>query len=319
MICPTTQLFLPGNRLCEGPQRMMENCVKHLAFKSTNSSLAKKISLIPDSAIRLMQHTLLLYPKLQVGHLADLAALTKRTRYIVEQVNRAKRVIVSNGFMHTILQKHGVAAAIIRKIPFGISPFETVDACPQSDNSALRVGFIGTLNFHKGAHILIKAVRELSNSRRIQVSIYGNRDQFPNYVLMLDEIVGNDARIDFKGTFPSDQIGRVLGSLDLLVVPSLWYENTPLVIHQAHAARVPVIASNLGGMNEVVRDRQNGFLIQPGNTGQLSAILESLIDNRSVLEKIRSKIEPPLMIDRYADLIEEQYHAAVNCEVRDNS
>ena len=81
---------------------------------------------------------------------------------------------------------------------------------------------------------------------------------------------------------------EVLDGIDILVVPSLWVENTPLVIYSAQAAGCPVIASDFPGMSEVVINNENGFLFAPGDTTELAEKLLVLINDRTALNNMRS-------------------------------
>jgi glycosyltransferase involved in cell wall biosynthesis len=171
----------------------------------------------------------------------------------------------------------------------------------------LRIGFIGTLSYHKGAHVLAEAVRKLSADKRFKVKIYGALEQFPEYAEILRAIAGEDERIEFCGTFPHDKIGEVLNGIDVLIVSSLWYENTPLVIHSAQAAKVPVVATNLGGMNEVVINGVNGFLFEKGDAGGLAEIILTLCNNASLVERLSNHARTPKSILTYADELEELY------------
>ena len=112
----------------------------------------------------------------------------------------------------------------------------------------LRIGFIGTLYHHKGAHVLLEAVRSLPTEMPLKVKIYGDLEQFPEYARLLRSLAGDDRRIEFCGTFANSSIGEIFCDLDVLVIPSLWYENSPLTLSFAQAARVPVVATNSEGM-----------------------------------------------------------------------
>lgn len=317
MICPTTQLLLPDGCLCNGPQKMLENCIKHLSTKSSKAFVSDIIQKMPNKLIRGITYLLSWSPQLHFGPLANLYALTKRPKYILKQINQAKRIIVTNRFMRSMLQDNGVEQDLIMNMPFGIKRVKRIDESSRQKNETLQIGFIGTLNFHKGAHILIKAIREISIREKISLNIYGDREQFPHYVRMLDDISADDNRIVFKGTFPPERIETILSAIDVLVVPSLWYENTPLIIHQAHAVKVPVIATDLGGMNETIKDSVNGYLFPLGNVNQLSRILSSFIADRSLLEKLRDQIAPPMFIDQYATALEEQYNEIITESYRE--
>ena len=77
------------------------------------------------------------------------------------------------------------------------------------------------------------------------------------------------------GAIPLDAIPETLVSFDLLVVPSIWEENSPLVIREAFAAGVPVVASRIGGIPEMVADGVGGLLFEPGDADDLAAHLAS--------------------------------------------
>ena len=136
--------------------------------------------------------------------------------------------------------------------------------------------------------------------------MYGDTGQFPAYVQELKQVAGSDSRLEFCGTFPNSQIGAILASLDVLVVPSIWYENTPLVIYSAQAAGCPVIASNLGGMSEVVRHNDNGLLFAPGDASELASMIAQLARNRERVRQL-SKTNKPKSISDYAKELTQVY------------
>ena len=315
VICPTTQLLLPDNTLCSGPHHMMTNCVKHLTQKTSNTAIQYLVSLLPESLIRGIIHFLNKVPRIRIGPLRNIYALTKRPQYVIKQINHASRILVTNRFMKNILETHGVRTDIIKLMPFGIKPINRPTVSIENHSDILKIGFIGTLNFHKGVHVAIKALRALPQSIKIQLKIYGSREQFPEYASLLDTIIAADPRISFLGTFNPDHIGNVLQGIDILVIPSLWYENTPLILHQAQAARVPVIATDLGGMNEIIEDGKNGFLIQPNQDKELTNILEQLAINPKRIDLMRQHIKDPLFIDQYANSLEMLYSDI--CAARD--
>jgi glycosyltransferase involved in cell wall biosynthesis len=121
----------------------------------------------------------------------------------------------------------------------------------------------------------------------------------------LKDLAADDSRITFCGTFPNSSIGEILSGIDVLVVPSIWYENTPLVIYSAMAASCPVIASDLGGMSEVVHHNINGLLVEPGDPSALAAALQQLSCDREMLTRLASGCKRPKSIREYvAELLE---------------
>lgn len=92
--------------------------------------------------------------------------------------------------------------------------------------------------------------------------------------------------------------------MDCLVVPSLWYENSPLVIQEAYGVGVPVVASRLGALTEKVEDGRMGRLFEAGNVDDLSSVLQTLVDNPHFLAQMAEQITPaPLMNQHAAHLL----------------
>ena len=125
----------------------------------------------------------------------------------------------------------------------------------------LRIGFVGTLAWHKGAHVLLDAVRRLANDT-YELQIHGDVKVFPDYVADLRRRA-EGMPVRFMGRFDEAQAMAVYGGFDVLVVPSLWLENSPLVIHEAFQAGVPVVGSRIGGTVDLVTDGVNGRLYDP--------------------------------------------------------
>ena len=77
----------------------------------------------------------------------------------------------------------------------------------------------------------------------------------------------------------SPAAAQTLPDLDLVVVPSLWYENTPFSVLEARAMGVPVVASDLGGISEVIVPGQDGFLFRAGDQDALAGVLGGILDD----------------------------------------
>jgi glycosyltransferase involved in cell wall biosynthesis len=102
-----------------------------------------------------------------------------------------------------------------------------------------------------------------------------------------------------------------MSGIDVLVVPSIWPENAPLVIQEAFMARVPVIASHVGGIPELVRDGQNGLLFETGNSVDLQAKMERLIDDPSLLPIYSGNAERIKSIEENAAELEQIYERLI--------
>ena len=109
------------------------------------------------------------------------------------------------------------------------------------------------------------------------------------------------------GKYDNTDVATILSEVDVLVVPSIWYENSPLTIHEAFLAGVPVITSNIGGMAELVEDGVNGLHFQMGNAADLTRQLQRIIDDPALIAQLKNNIPPVTPIESHALKIETIY------------
>lgn len=201
----------------------------------------------------------------------------------------------------------GMAAGRLDVADYGFRP--TPPSGSTSSTSAgtrpLRVGYVGTLVWHKGVHVLIDAIRQMP-SDQAEVSIFGDSDTFPDYTAEL-RASARGLRVRFLGRFERDRVADIYSQLDVLVVPSLWLENSPLVIHEAFMAGVPVVGARIGGITDLVRDGENGLLYSPESSSALASALSRLATDRSRLLALRARPTPVRSIDDDALEWERRY------------
>ena len=137
------------------------------------------------------------------------------------------------------------------------------DATPgnRATRRPLRIGYVGTLVWHKGVHVLIDAVRGLPSGRLRAEDLRQSR-VFPDYYRDLRARAAG-LPVRFMGAFDRERVADVYAQIDVLVVPSLWLENSPLVIHEAFMAGVPVVGARIGGIADLVEDGRTGLLYDP--------------------------------------------------------
>lgn len=315
-ICPTSQLLLSEGKVCQGPTRYGGNCVKHVALQTGWKKIASLIRFIPTSAIDAIDLVANLHVPISFPFKKEIAALSLRKSFNVSRLNALKGIVSPTQLMTKVLVENGVNEDIIAQTAYGIdvASFNNEPRCYDA-KSTITFGYIGTLAPHKGCHVLLKAFFGL-NVGNARLKIYGNPDEFPDYVAELKRAADNSAHIEFCGTFPNSKIAEVMNGIDVLVVPSVWFENSPLVVYSALAARCPVVASNLPGMSEVVRDDWNGLLFAPGDVQMLKECLLRLVGDRDLLTKLSMNCERPKSITLYVDELLHLY--AQDSIIREN-
>ncbi|MGN6368154.1 MAG: glycosyltransferase [Phycisphaerae bacterium] len=306
-VCPLIQLRLPDGSLCEGPTLFAANCVRHVVEVSQPRELSNRLRVLPNAAVAAgvlaIQNDLL--PERWYSPLVR--ALAARPEFIRQRLNMLDRILAPTHLMENMLARNGIHKSRISYVPYGVDLAHIRRNTNKGTEPNLRVGFIGTIVEHKGAHLLINAVTSLPKEIPISLDIYGNMAEFPDFAKHLRKMAANDPRISFKGTFPNHEIGNIFNTLDCLVVPSLWYENTPLVIYSSMASGCPVVATDLGGMSEAVTHNLNGLLFEKGSAYQLQQHLKHLALNRPLVAALAAKTKIPKSIPQYADDLERIY------------
>lgn len=301
VICPTAQLVLANGKLCSGPSAYAGNCVKHFAQSSKKGLAGRVAQWLPvisaDLLVRLTQAEILPPYPYQV----EVKAIGSRLPTNIARLNQLNKIISPNSFMSEKMIQYGVLPDLIVQSAFGIDVSEQQALLTRhSPRDFFRVGYIGTLAPHKGCHVLIDAFKALPQGRAV-LKIYGNMEDLPEYSNELLQLADNNHAIEFCGTFHNSKIGEVLADLDVLVVPSLWYENTPLVVYSAQAAHCPVLASDFPGISEVIQDQVNGLLFGAGNVAGLAKQLSRLMDEPSLLPQLSINCEQPKSTTAYVD------------------
>ena len=309
-ICPTAQLLLPNGKVCEGPSIAAGNCVKHFAQVRAGSRAQRMAPYVPDlvadAVVGLVNHRLL--PEHRVS--PDIRAMSKRKKFLIQRINWLDGIISPTRFMTKTLLDNGVDRRLMLESAYGIDVSGHAVAPPVLEaGEPLTIGFIGTLAPHKGCHVLIEAFKLLPpGSARLK--IYGNLKDFAEYNANLRQRAGGREDIEFCGTFPNGDIGRVLDGLHVLVVPSLWFENAPLVVYSALAAKRPVIASDFPGLSENVKDDVNGLIFRPGDFTALHAKLNRLVTEPGLLDRLSEACRPPKSTPTYVDELLAVYAAS---------
>jgi glycosyltransferase involved in cell wall biosynthesis len=216
-------------------------------------------------------------------------AIAARQQGLAEGLRDAALIISPTRFVADSIEAIGVPASRVLVSPHGLPPLRVER---HEDGAGLRLSYIGQVVPHKGVHLLIDAVRALPGDD-LRLDIHGPLTPRPDYVEALRAAAGGDDRIRFVGPYTRDRLPHILSRSDLVVVPSVWHEVAGLVIMEAHAAGVPVLASRLGGIPEVVADGVDGLLFEPFAPGDLLRQLTRLRSEPGLLTRLRSGIRAP--------------------------
>jgi glycosyltransferase involved in cell wall biosynthesis len=258
-------------------------------------------------APRLLAH-LAKSPSLAAGQRAPTgAAIEERLNAARAAVSEFDLLIAPSRSIAAEFKALGVAPGRLDVADYGFRPLPVSGSTSSTsaDTGRLRVGYVGTLVWHKGVHVLIDAIRQMPPGQA-DVSIFGDPETFPDYTAEL-RASARGLPVRFMGRFARECVADIYSQLDVLVVPSVWLENSPLVIHEAFMAGVPVIGARIGGITDLVRDGENGLLYPPESSSALAAALSGLATDRSRLPALRARATPVRSIDDDAIEWERRY------------
>jgi glycosyltransferase involved in cell wall biosynthesis len=201
---------------------------------------------------------------------ADLQRRLSYARHVFEQVDRfvAPSAHLAGEYVRLGLDP--------RRIDVSDYGFARVPRAPRTIAHAPRFAFVGTLTWHKGAHVLIEAIEGLRGP--FTLDVHADTAVSPHYAAELRR-QAHDLPVRFCGRFDRDRVADIYASFDVLVVPSLWPENSPLVIHEAFLHGAAVVAARMGGIPGLIADGVNGFLYDAFKAEELRDRLQRFIDD----------------------------------------
>lgn len=207
-----------------------------------------------------------------------------------------------------LVRETGLPAERIEHLPLGVDldAFDVAARVPRA--GPLRVLFLGTRTPLKGAHVLLEAWLALPEAARANARLVlaGPDHHEPEYQARL-AVLARRAGAELLGRRSRAEVAALLAATDLLVVPSLWYENSPLVILEALAARVPLLVSDQGGMAELVAAGETGFHFRQGDVGDLARELGRAIDEPERLASLYARPPRTLGVAEHVARVEARY------------
>jgi glycosyltransferase involved in cell wall biosynthesis len=286
-LCPRHTLLRSDGSLCSGYESAA-GCLGCMAKETKVWRIVNSITprcLAASILAHLAGHPFLTKRRGLRGLYSDFGARARFLRGVLDQVDK---IIAPSKFLAKTFVHNGLPPWRILVAGYG-QETSWARRIQRIESASLRIGYVGQIEPIKGVHLLISAARRI-DSAAIEVVIHGDLTRNPGYARELRRLAEGDPRVKFCGPFPKSELPSVFAGLDVLAVPSLWYENGPVVIGEAFAARIPVIATNLGGISEFVEHGVNGLLFDRGDVPGLSAALQLLVEDPALLGRLRNGI-----------------------------
>lgn len=230
------------------------------------------------------------------------ALLAWRGEQLRRALLRARKLIAPSTFVRNWYAAHGIPGQGIEVMPHGVQGREDA-RLPRRKGAAVLFAYIGGLAWQKGVHVLLDAFSGVAGLSELWVA--GDESIDPVYVARLRSKAPQNVR--FLGALARERVWDVLSQVDALVVPSLWHETFSLIVHEAFAAGVPVLASAVGALNEAVRDGVNGLLVPRGDVTAWRLALQRLVEAPERIERLRANVRPPPSFEEYVHRLESLY------------
>lgn len=261
LMCPLGIMLRPDNTLCAGPGHQGRNCLQNCFINVSEERMQRRIA---DAHALLECCDHLLSPSQFLIGLFNFTGFISAARFVLSR----------HGFDYEKKKRY-----------FFKEPGELVT-----------FGYIGTVQYHKGVHIMVEGVKKARN-QNIRLQVWGGCFHEVEYQKSVMKMAKGDSRITFKGSYNFNNIETILEPIDVVIVPSIWYENAPLTIATSLAYDIPVITSDIGGMSEVIKDGKNGLTFKVGDSADLSNKIDLIADDPKIITTFKKNIQYPIRIE----------------------
>jgi len=295
-ICPRAQLLNYDYTVCTGPNEDCSNC-----FNCWNKGLAERLGrflenyAIPSSlSKKAIEIALRLKNRRQ--------DFIERSKYLKTLLLEVDKIIAPSNFLRGIFTNYGIPSNKMFFSENGVN-LNIFRGFRKKKKKKLCFGFVGGILRHKGVHILIKAFNKVKD-KNVELRIYGSYNPNSKYFKRLLMKITNP-NIKFMGRF--EYAKEPYSNIDILIFPSIWYENCPLVLLEALTTKTPVIASNIGAIPEFVNEGENGLLFEVGNADDLYEKISLILQKPSLIGRFKGNIPSVKTVEEQCKEIENLY------------
>ena len=311
LMCPQCQLLKKNLEVCQ--EHTLSDCIKCVRYQLVIKRGVMDFywflrNKLPAFLIQILKNIYFVYARSSfLSKKEEIKQIDSRAKCLRQICAMVDIFLAPSNFLRERFIDFGIPENKIILARYGLNT-NLFEEFQKSLSGKIRFGFIGTLLPSKGAHILINAFNGIKR-RNIELQIYGRKASYKGFEYYLKYLtkIGQNDNIHFMGGYNNEKIAEILSGIDILVVPSIWYENSPLVIQEAFLAKVPVIASGIGGIPELVNNGVNGLLFKPGDSKELREKLQYVMENPDFLKKAQENMPVVESIETHAKKIEILY------------
>ncbi len=269
------------------PKQSLLNADFVVGFDSTSWILARRCNelgkpfILDVSSIHSLSRTTTLATLAQKYPLWDNAVKQKKQQYIdyeIEELNLATKIVVASSFTKQSLIDNGIAANKITVIPYGVDLVNFSVKKEKVYDGKIKFIFASLMNPRKGFMNLLD-VFEILNQSKASLTLLGTME--PEAVAVLKD----KKNINYAGRVSHNELPGIFNEHDVFVFPS-YFEGFGLVILEAMACGLPVIATKSSGAPDVIENGVDGFIIEAGNEKQLKEAMEFFMSHPDKMEEM---------------------------------
>lgn len=225
-----------------------------------------------------------------------------RKHYFMSHFKLVDQFVAPSEFLRQRYIEWGLAPERIVVIENGQSDEPPLPPRPLAEGETRnRFGFFGQINPYKGLDVLLQALHELpkEDRRKIVLEVHGanlesQTGEFQQKIRELAEPLIRKGVVQWMGPYQPHELRKRMAGVDWVVVPSVWWENSPMVIQEAFVCGRPLLVSDIGGMAEKVRDGIDGIHVPAGNVLSWSKSLQQAARMTDAWKTFRDGIRQPL-------------------------
>jgi glycosyltransferase involved in cell wall biosynthesis len=241
-----------------------------------------------------------------------------RKRFIASHLARVDQFLAPSHFLLERFVEWGIPRLKIQYEEYGRLPMQSL---PERHSHAgrNRIAFFGQLTPYKGVTVLLEAMKILAEEAGVgpvpHLWVHGSNleffsDEFQEKTRQL--LAATRTHVTLVGPYEPSQLPQLMADIDWVVVPSIWWENSPLVIQEAFAHGRPVICSDIGGMAEKVTHEVNGLHFRTNDPFSLADTIRRAVGSPGLWENLLRGIPPAYPMTQHVARLERIYRGLLD-------
>ncbi|SHG85601.1 Glycosyltransferase involved in cell wall bisynthesis [Hydrocarboniphaga daqingensis] len=215
-----------------------------------------------------------------------------RERYIEWGIPAEKISVIENG-----LPMHGAVTDVA-------TPAATAS---EEESRVMRFGYFGQVNPFKGIDLLLSAAALLPKAiqKKVSIEVHGGglEHQPEEFRYKVEKLLADAPKcVRYYGPYSQDDLPSIMGNVDWVVMPSIWWENSPVVIQESYKFKRPLIVGDIGGMAEKVKHEETGLHFRARNAFDLARVIQRAVTEPGLWDRLHAGIKPPLSSTDCADI-----------------